>query len=240
MNTVKQSKAEVAAADVTADGISDSQIARYLQAHPEFFERHQSLLGKLRLPHDAGGPAVSLVERQVSVLRQQALTLERKLKELLDVARGNDELAGKIHQLALKLLRAQNREEIIALLEEQLRTAFGADRSVLVLFGTDEARQDDGGFLRIVGRDDRSMGAFKTFLQSRTPRCGRIRDAQRDYLFGTDDIEIGSVAMVPLGTKCEVGFIAIGSRNADHFHPGKSIDFLARLGELVAAALRIR
>jgi uncharacterized protein YigA (DUF484 family) len=48
------------------------------------------------------------------------------------------------------------------------------------------------------------------------------------------------MALVPLGPRSEFGFLAIGSRDVNHFHPGKSIDFLARLGELVACALRTR
>ena len=36
------------------------------------------------------------------------------------------------------------------------------------------------------------------------------------------------------------GFLAIGSRDGNHFHPGKSMDFLVRLGELVSAALASR
>ena len=40
---------------------------------------------------------------------------------------------------------------------------------------------------------------FDSLLQSGKPRCGQIRDAQRDYLFGKDSIEIGSVALTPLG-----------------------------------------
>jgi uncharacterized protein YigA (DUF484 family) len=45
---------------------------------------------------------------------------------------------------------------------------------------------------------------------------------------------------VPLGKKCEVGFLAIGSVDANRFHPGMSFDFLARLGELIAVALKRR
>ena len=35
----------------------------------------------------------------------------------------------------------------------------------------------------------------------------------------------------------QIGFLAIGSNDADRFHPGMSIDFLARVGDLVAGAL---
>jgi len=235
MSTVKQPQPSITVAE---EPLTEDSICDYLQSHPDFFENHQSLLGNLKLPHSTGGPAVSLVERQVAVLRQQNLKLERKLKELLEVARGNDQLAEKIHAMAVELLVAPGRDEIVTLLEKQLRTAFSADRSVLVLFESGAESVNDTGFLRLIDRENAEISPFKLFMQSTAPRCGRVRDAQRDYLFGADDVEIGSVALVPLGEKCELGFIAIGSRNADHFHPGKSIDFLARLGELLTASLR--
>ena len=217
--------------------LSEQDIAGYLQAHPEFFERHLGLLGNLRLPHRTGGSAVSLVEKQIAVLRQRNLKLERKLRDLVEVAKGNDQLAGKIHELALALLQATSRADIIALLERQLRINFRADRAVLVLFSGD-FELGENIFLRRLARDDASLAPFRTFLESRTPRCGRVRDAQRRFLFGDDDVEIGSVALLPLGKSGELGFLAIGSRDANHFHPGKSIDFLTRLGELVAGALQ--
>ena len=43
--------------------------------------------------------------------------------------------------------------------------------------------------------------------------------------------------MVPLGEGARLGFLVIGSRDPDHFHPGKRMDFLSRLGELVAIAM---
>ena len=72
--------------------ISEQAVQDYLADNPDFFERHGDLLKSLRLPHGSGG-TVSLVERQVSVLRQKELKNDRKLKELLAVARANDALA---------------------------------------------------------------------------------------------------------------------------------------------------
>ena len=60
--------------------LSEQSVKDYLAAHPDFFENHASLLSSLHLPHSTGG-AVSLVERQVSVLRQKDLKLEKQLKD---------------------------------------------------------------------------------------------------------------------------------------------------------------
>jgi len=234
MNTVKQVESRKDNAEADQPGHEEATAA-YLTAHPDFFERHGALLGQLTLPHSTGGAAVSLIERQVSVLRQRNDKLENQLRDLVEVARGNDDLADKIHALAVLLIGARERSAIIELLEKQLRMVFNADRAVLVLFH--ESDETSGQFLRVADRADESLGPFKSFLEGDSVRCGPVRDAQRDFLFGPDNCEIGSIALIPLGERCGQGFLTIGSRSADHFHPGVSIDFLSRLGELVAAAL---
>src|ERR1700683_3864246 len=92
---------------IKQEDINDASVAEYLQTYPDFFERNSPLLTKLRLPHlrDVGA-TVSLVERQVEVLRERNQSLERKLKELVDVARANDALADRIHRLSQRLIRA--------------------------------------------------------------------------------------------------------------------------------------
>jgi uncharacterized protein YigA (DUF484 family) len=222
------------------DSLSEEEVAQFLEDHPDFFERHEVLLSDLKLPHRKVG-AVSLVERQVSTLRQKNMQLEGKLRELVSVARGNDDLAQKIHGFATRLLEAGTRAQAVEVAEELLRSSFAADNSILVLFdtGTDEFPANNR-FLRRISRDDSSLSPFKTFMQSNEPRCGLIRDAQKEFLFRTDAPEIGSAALIPLGEYCATGLLAIGSRDAEHFNPGKSMDFLSRLGDLLGCALAIR
>lgn len=219
--------------------LSETAVHDYLSENPDFFERHATLLGSLTLPHIAGG-AVSLVERQVSVLRQKDIKLERKFKELIDVARANDILAKKIHHLALRLMSSADLPEVLAIVEETLRTDFGADQAIMVLFGNPEIFENlrGGRFFLPIEREDDSVRAFDTFLNGSGPRCGQVRDSQRDFLFGKETDEIGSVALIPLGHKAVSGFLAVGSSDANRFHPGMSTDFLTRIGELVAEALK--
>ena len=226
-------------AEFVAEELSEQAVHDYLAAHPDFFERHASLLRTLNLPH-ASGDAVSLIERQVSILRQKDLKLERQLKELIQVARDNDVLVAKIHALALQLIVATDLGKTITAVEAALRSGFGADQAVLVLFGNVDLFDDidAGRFFRVMRREDEGLGPFSTFLEGGKARCGRIRDSQREFLFHQDANDIGSAALVPLGDGAEIGFIAIGSNDSDHFHPGMSIDFLTRLGDLIAAALK--
>ncbi len=219
--------------------LSEESVHDFLEQNPAFFERNADLLKTLRLPH-VSGVAVSLVERQVSVLRAKDLKLERKLKELLEVARANDALFRKIHTLTLQLLAARDLVTTLDEIETALRTGFDADQSILVLFSDPEMFNDIsvGRFFKPMDRKDEKLKSFDTFLRGTGPRCGQIRDVQRDFLFGENTNEVGSVALVPLGKKSELGFLAIGSVDADRFHPGMSTDFLARLGELIAESLK--
>lgn len=225
--------------DYVEDTPSEAAVCDYLKTNPDFFERNARLLSVLRLPHESGS-AISLVERQVSVLRQKEIRLEQKLKELIRVARDNDLLAAKIHAFTLQLVAAEDLSGTITAVEEAMRSGFDADHAVLILFGNpdDFDDVDAGRFFRALPRDDESLGPFNTFLNGSAPRCGQVRDAQRDFLFRHSADEIGSVALVPLGQKAAIGFLAIGSVDADRFHPGMSIDFLSRVGDLVSAALR--
>lgn len=219
--------------------VTDQQVAQYLRTHAEFFETHGDLLLRLRLPHKPGGSAVSLIERQVDLMRQRNRKLDRKLRELLAVARSNERLVLKIHSLSLRLLGANGMTEMLELLESTLRQDFGADRAVLVLLDDAGKSADlqDLNFLRRVGRDGPEMQPFATFVQGSRPRCGQVRDSQREVLFGTDSDAIGSAALIPLGEKCRYGILAIGNQDSAHFHPAMSTDFLLRIGEQVAAAL---
>jgi uncharacterized protein YigA (DUF484 family) len=225
---------------IKQEGLNDLNVGEYLQAYPDFFERNSALLAKLRLPHlRVAGATVSLVVRQVEVLRERNQSLERKLKELVDVARANDTLADRIHRLSQRLIRAHELQGTIDAVETSLREDFDAMHSVLVLF-LEQARPLEsaaGRFLRCADAGDADIKSFESLLTSGKPRCGQVRDAQRDYLFGKDSVEIGSVALTPLGPKGELGILAIGASDAERFHPAMSTEFLSRIGELVTYAL---
>jgi len=218
---------------------ADQGVADYLADHPDFFERHAGLLERLRLPHRSGTSTVSLVERQVNVLQEKNRGLERRLRELVEVARFNSGLSDKIHALALRLLRANDVVAVLGALEAGLREDFGASQAVVVLLhNTSEiVPRERTRFLRHADRADAALKPFSTFIQQGKPRCGRIRDAQREFLFPGEAAGIASVAMVPLGEDCELGILAIGSNDPDRFNPTMSTDFLARIGQLTSAAL---
>lgn len=224
----------------------EDTIAAYLQHNPDFFERHQALLTRLRIPHARGGSTISLVERQIEVLREKHAALEGKLAELVSVARANDAIADKLHRFTRRLLRAGSRAEAVARIEASLREDFDAFHCVLVLMG-EYPDLTPQRFVRTVARDDAGLKSFETLFTSGKPRCGQARDTQREFLFGQDANDIGSMALVPLlspantagttGLPAPLGVLALGSNDRDRFHPGMSTEFLGRMADLIADSL---
>jgi uncharacterized protein YigA (DUF484 family) len=228
----------------TARGLSASQtdeerIERYLSLNPDFFERHQALLARMRLPHMRTGSTISLVERQVEVLREQKSDADRRLAEFIAVARANDQLAERIHRFTRRMVRAGTAAAALASLEASLREDFDAFHSVLLLTAPLESLRSGElePFLRKLPADDANMRTFEALLATGKPRCGQVRDSQRDFLFGPEAASIGSVALVPLGDAGSVGLLALGSAERERFHPGMSTEFLKRMGELITDAL---
>lgn len=222
--------------------LAEDQVADYLLAHPEFFERHGTVLARLKLPHQRGSAAVSLVERQVLVLRDKHAVLEKKLHELIENGRTNDSISDRVHRLTRRLLRARDATGMIMALETSLREDFGASRWVLL--ATDPTLAPlahlQNPHVRVVPRGSAELRIFEAFFESARPRSGQIRDTQREYLFGGDGSQVGSTVLIPLGERAGLGLLAIASHDTERYLPTMSTDFLVRIGEIVTEAVASR
>ena len=78
------------------DALSADEVAAWLQRNPEFFESHRDMLSQLKLRHPHGGRAISLIERQVTALRDANRMLEKRLADFLRIGRENDALSMKM------------------------------------------------------------------------------------------------------------------------------------------------
>jgi uncharacterized protein YigA (DUF484 family) len=237
--TNPQPKLETKPATAKSARLDDGSVAAFLAGHPDFFERHPALLAALRLPHVRGdGSTVSLVERQLEVLRERTREFELRLKTMIDNGRSNDALAAKIQRLALRLIHARSVAQRLAAIEASLREDFAVREFVILVTragtGLEAVEQR---CLRVVPADEAGLRSFESLFSSGKPRCGRVRDSQREFLFPATDTLVGSAALVPLGAGGALGLLAISSPDADHFNPTMSTDYLARIGELIATAL---
>lgn len=215
--------------------LDEKTVADYLRENSEFFQNNPSLLADLEIPHSCG-PAVSLVEHQVRVLRDQNSQLKRKLMDLVQVARDNNRLNERMHQLTLGLINTSNLPALLDTLRDNLQGEFSADSVTLRLAGLPDALARECG-VDSFSADAPEAAYFETFIKSSRPQCGRFKPEQLHYLFGDQAQAIESVALIPLGDQCTCGLLAIGSQEASRFHPGMGTLFLTHLGELLGLLL---
>lgn len=219
------------------DALGAEDVAGYLREHPDFFENHLALLASLRVPHPCGS-AVSLIERQVGILREQNRQLRAKMMNLVQIARENTVTQEKVQRLTLALLETRTLDEALFSTLDQLRQEFGAD---LIAFWLYEAPDNAcGADIHRLTDDAPGLEAFERFFKARRPLCGRLRSEQLAFLFGEQANEVGSAVLLPLGETTPLGMLAIGSRSEDRFHPGMGTSVLMQLGELLSRILQTR
>ncbi|NIR28018.1 MAG: DUF484 family protein [Gammaproteobacteria bacterium] len=213
-------------------GTEEGDIAEYLREHPDFFLRHPDLLEKLHVPH-ACGEAVSLVEYQISLLRERNQRLRKKTQELVNNARRNEELSRRLHRLTLGLLECAGVDDVFATLYGMLVNDFNADMVAIRLFGR-PVSPGDTGLAEFAENNIQGARLFESVFAEGKPVCGWLQTTQLAYLFGDRAAEVGSAALLPLADHLPFGVLAIASRSAQRFHAGMGTLFLRQLSEVVA------
>ncbi|MBI1732517.1 MAG: DUF484 family protein [Gammaproteobacteria bacterium] len=222
--------------DVDNPGLDADAVADYLRRHPEFFQQHPALLAELEIPHDRGD-AVSLVERQVAALREQNQKSRQRLLELFDIARRNQELATRMHQLALSLMDAGDPRDIFAALYDNLRANFNAGRVAVRLFAK-PAFIDFYAGEEFAGPGVEEAKLFRAVIDKGRPLTGRLKRQQQVFLFGDGGDDIHSAVLVPLRGERWGGVLAIGSPDPTRFQEHMGVELLTNLGEMLSLILK--
>lgn len=229
-----------AEADKRKDVVLDAeQVVDYLRANPDFLAEHPQLLEILELRHSTGPSAVSLIERQVEVLRGKVHRLEDRLGRLLGAAEDNERRAGNVHVLARQLIRAPTLAAVVLALRKVMKDEFGIEAVFVGVHSPILKRQDISGLTRIDVRSPLHK-LYEDFFRTRLIECGPISEAQASALFPTAKTPPASAAVVPLGEDKNLGILALGSQDPNRFAPKQGKLFLEMCAELVTAALKAR
>lgn len=212
-------------------------VAEFLQQNPEFIVEHcqtqlQSvleqvlesspiLLTEIELPSPPDGVA-SLPHIQLRIQRERIARLTRQINLLRATAEDNARLDQVLHDFASDLLRTpkHDSEQLSALIHRH----FTVDAVELLRYAdiTPQAKQ-----------------TLRGWLDSRTPLCGRLNEAQRQLVFNTHFPDTGSAALIAVGNNpAEPDWIlALGRHAPDGFNPTQGTLFLSQIGDLATAFL---
>ena len=214
---------------------SPRQVADYLAENPNFFVGRDDLLLKLTLPHRRGD-AISLVERQVALLRERALDYRHQLAHLSENARDNEKLFARLRVLVLSLLDCNDLVQLADVVSDSLHHEFGIEFHSLILFADQP--------LNLPIRTEPltvAVAALGGIMVGGKAICGQITQDKRDFLFQEQAEQVYSVAIIPLHyTLCEsrqLGILAMGSRDKAHFRASMGTVFISYLGDVLSRIL---
>lgn len=210
------------------ESLTEAQVAAFLQMHPDFFTRNEKLLEKLQVPHQTGR-AVSLIERQTTVLREKNQNLTSHLSDLIDIARHNDAQFEKTKRMVLALLESETLDDIAVAIDESLCQDFASDATSLILF---THKPLDVNNLRLMNRED--AGVISGLIGTNLPSCGRLSEAENSFIFSHDAAKVESAAVVPLVQGETLGLLSVGSFDPDYFSSNQGTVLLSYVGEVLS------
>lgn len=218
----------------------EEAVARYLEDNPDYFERHASILDKLVIPHAQSGGTISLIERQVQVLRDKNQDVSRQLQELIAIARENDNIGERLHDFAIAMIDSNTLDDTLDAAHELLQQKFNLEQVVIRFRPTGELKDTRPEFST---SDNETLDRILQQLSNNKgkpgkPVCGIEQDAQTlSCLFADQAERVKSYAMVALGDGHIQGVLALGSQRAKRFQPKMGTLYLHKIGELLYRAV---
>jgi uncharacterized protein YigA (DUF484 family) len=208
--------------------LTDELIVSYLQEHPEFFNRQSELVTSLRLPDHHRG-TISLVERQLSQQRQKIHNLEEEITQLMMIANHNEQLFALYSDLYLRLLDCKAAEDLLDCLHQATTQLLSLDSLKVWLVKPTDVKHHS-----LVTNDCTEIMSNR--LDKDEYYFGRLQQSEQALIFA--ETSTGSVVLVRLTYQQEdIGFLAINSRDAEHFDPRMDTLLLGQFKKLVAKLL---
>ncbi|MDB5742843.1 MAG: hypothetical protein JWR68_1158 [Polaromonas sp.] len=213
--------------------ITEDDIADFLASTPDFFERHAELLASVQLSSGHGTRAISLQERQASMLRDKIKALESQVVEMIRHGQDNAVLACKMQSWTCRLLQTAQARDLPDAIVREIASEFQIPQVAIKVWAVDAVHAGEA-FATGASSD---VQAFAASLGS--PYCGVNAGFEAaGWLPGPAQAQ--SLAMIPLRADAQApvcGLLVLASPDAQRFHSGMGTEFLERLGELAGAAV---
>lgn len=220
-----------------AAGIGEADIVRFLKTHPDFLNRHPELLGALHPPRRAHGDGViDLQHAMLERLRGEVTQLKDVQHALITTTRGNMTSTAQVHACVLAMLEAPSFEHLIHVVTQDMPQMLDADVVSLCV----EAVEGDVGpapprGVRILdpGEVDHLVGKGRDVIL--------IDHALGDpavFDGGASLVRSAGYARLKISPRTPPGMLALGSRQADTFHPSQATELLGFMATVLALQIR--
>ncbi|MBT4162631.1 MAG: DUF484 family protein [Gammaproteobacteria bacterium] len=213
--------------------INDKDVASFLAANPEFFLSHESLLTKMKLPDNRKG-TISLVEKQMDVMRDRQRKSKKQLKEFVEAAESNKEIFDKSRKLVLDLMAANRSSAFFTALEKGLKRDFKCKAYSLIVFG--KPRQINHFTSRV--HKDTARDYVGALMRAKEPTLGVLRPTEQDFLFRHQSQKVKSAAVLSVKQRNkQLALLAIGSGDPNYFSSNMDTLFIGFIADALAKLL---
>ena len=194
--------------------VTQEKIKEYLLNNPNFFDKNPDTLESLVIPHFSGG-AISLVERQILLLREKNLELTEHIKNIRTTAEDNVKLFEKTTRLVASLIMANDFESLVSRLSESLSRDFQVEFHQLILFGN--CKIEANAYTKIVSIKE-AEDNVGMLLTKEEPLSGISSRIELEFLFGNKKRKVKSAAAARLFNNSLLGILAIGNSNPNYYN----------------------
>lgn len=228
----KYDESNMTKADTQVDEaqIADADVVEFLESHPKFFADKENLLLNLELPHQKG-KAISLVERQVSLLRKRDAEIGKKLDEFIQAAKTNTKIFNQCRNLVLDLIDAEDADQFFSALENSFKRDFKCDIYSLIIFS--DTPHQINHFTTCVS-EMAAKEYIAGLIRAKKPTLGVLRPSEQDFLFRHQSVKVKSAAVLSVRKKRQIALLAIGSDDANYFQAGMGTDFISFIADTLA------
>ena len=200
--------------------LNPKDVELFLLENLNFFETRESLVSELKFKH-AAGSASSLLERQVTKLRDEHKNLIKLLNTFIKTASINEDLFNKSKDLTLKILGAKNKKEIINIVENEFKKEFKIDRPKLAFFKDEKL--------------DKLENATGLSFHKGAIHCGSFSSEKMNILF--KDKKIESMVVTVVIAKNEIGLLMLGSYDRTKYLGDEDTTFIEYIRDVLEKKL---
>jgi uncharacterized protein len=202
----------------------------YLTKNPDFFEQNSDIFEVINISHDSG-KAISLVERQIGIMRERNSEMITQIDQMQAAAKENALLMEKTNRLVLNLVQANDLNSLGKALTVSLKSDFSTEFFSLTLINKDPAVTKNA--VNFVSENE-AKSIIGNILSAKKAICGKRKHEEISLLFGNQAEEIGSVLALPLRTTNTFGVLALGHSDPEFYTKEIGTVFIDYIGDLLS------
>ncbi len=203
-----------------AKKIDVKDVELFLLDNLDFFVTRESLVSEMKFKHSQSS-ASSILERQITKLRDEHKNVIELLKSFIDTASINEDLFKKSKDLTLKILESASSDSIKEIVEKSFKKDFGVDECLIEFFDN-----------KAIDKIEKGTGLS---MHKGAVHCGSFSNEKMGFLFEDNKIESLVIAVIVL--KDQIGLLKLGSYDRAKYLGDEDTTFIEYIRDILEKKL---